>query len=91
MLVYVPEWYCSKRRTDLEADNTKIEWVELHLQKRVILLSNIYRPPKAGKEVLDSINRMLDLTATEKKEVILMGDMKINLLKQGQVRLMSCC
>ena len=68
------------QNADLEADDTEIVWIELHLRKRVILLGNIYRPPKAGKEVLDSVSHMLDIMATEKK-VILMGDMNINLLK----------
>ena len=79
MLVYVPESYLS-RRTDLQNDDVEIIWIELHLWKRVILLGNIYRPSKAGKELLVNIKHMLDSIASERKEVILMGDMNINLL-----------
>ena len=82
MLVYVPESYRSRRRIDLETDDVEIIWIEFHLWKRVIVLGNIYRPPKAGKELLVDINHMLD--SSERKEVILMGDMNINLLKTSR-------
>ena len=45
-------------------------------------MGNIYRPPKAGKELLVDVNHMLD--SSERKEVILMGDMNINLLKASR-------
>ena len=48
VLVYVPEACRSKRREDLEVSEIEIVWVEIRLNKRAILLGNIYRPPSAS-------------------------------------------
>ena len=58
-------------------------WVELQLNKKAIVLSNMYRPPNADPYVLTRLEAMMERAADECKEVILMGDLNINLLNQS--------
>ena len=83
VLVYVPERCRSKRRLDLEDDEIECVWVELRLNKRTILLGNMYRPPNAHPNLLASFEAMMERMAAECRDVVLMGDLNINLLAQS--------
>jgi len=80
----VPEGYRSRRRTDLEDDELKVVWIELHLRKKTILIRNMYHPPNAGLNSIDLLDSMLNRVISEGKEFILMGDLNCNLLKLHQ-------
>ena len=45
-----------------------------------MLLCVVYRPPSSGGSLLATVGHMLDLAGGEHKEVILMGDLNINML-----------
>ena len=57
--------------------------VELRLNERTILLGNMYRPPNAHSILLDSFEAMMERVAAECRDVVLMGDLNINLLAQS--------
>ena len=65
-------------------DGIEIVWIEIRLNKKPILLGNIYRAPNADSEVLSSIEVMMERVASECKEVVLMGDLNLNLLIQSR-------
>ena len=52
VLVYVPKRCRSKSRLDLEDDEIECVWVELRLNKRTILMGNMYRPPNAHSSLI---------------------------------------
>ena len=83
VLVYVPERCKSKRRLDLEDDEIECVWVEVRLNKMTILLGNMYRPPNADLSVLSNFEAMMERVAAECRDVVLMGDLNINLLAQS--------
>ena len=80
VLVYVAMGFRSRRRLDLEEDRLEIIWVELHVNRRTLLLGNMYRPPNADVTVVDGLGAMLERIASECKDMILMGDLNFNLL-----------
>ena len=67
----------------MEVDGIEIVWIEMRLNKKPILLGNIYRPPNTDSKVLSSIEVMMKKVASECKEVVLMGDLNLNLLVQS--------
>ena len=85
VLVYVPGGCHCQRRRDLEDHTTEAIWIELHLKKCVILLCNIYRPPKDNTSTLESLSCMIERASTEGKEVVLMGDMNCNWLSPNRL------
>ena len=80
VLLYVPERCKSKRRLDLEDDEIECVWVEVRLNKMTILLGNMYRPPNADLSVFSNFEVMMERVAAECRDVVLMGDLNINLL-----------
>ena len=80
VLVYVTDKCRSRKRKDLEEDGVEILWVEVRLNRRTLLLGNMYRPPNTNSSVLDSLELMLERAVSERKEVLLMGDFNLNLL-----------
>ena len=63
--MYVPKRCRSKSRLDLEDDEIECVWVELRLNKRTILLGNIYRLPNAHSSLLASFEAMMERVAAE--------------------------
>ena len=79
-MVYVPANLRSKIRPDLEAEGVEVIWVELHVHRKSILFSSIYRPLNADTKVLDDIAGMLDMVGHESKELVLMEYLNCDLL-----------
>ena len=80
VVVYVPERCRSKRRLDLEDDEIECVWVEMRINKMTILLGNMYRLPNADPRLLTNLEAMMERIAAQCKDVVLMGDLNINLL-----------
>ena len=80
VLVYVSYSCRSWRRFDLENSDVEDVWVELCVVSHPVLLCVVYRSPSSDTGVFNCIANMLELAAKEKKEVILMGDLNVNLL-----------
>ena len=69
------------RRTDLEPDDMEIIWIEIiHEYSKNILVSFIYRTPSTTVDWFPKFSTVLDNIFTENKEVIILGDMNIDLL-----------
>ena len=83
MLLYVPEMCRSRRRLDLESVGLEIVWIEMRLKRKSIVLGNMYRPPNAGISSLDTIGLMMEKVVSERKDVVLMGDLNVNLLSSS--------
>ena len=78
--IYVPDRCQSRRRLDLEEDGLEMIWLELHMNRRTILLGNIYRPSHADVNASKDLGCNLERAAAEKKEVVLVGDLNCNIL-----------
>ena len=85
VLVYVSETLKSCRRVDLEKDDVEAVWIELRFQMKEVLCCNIYRPPGANHELMESIYSMTELVVQEGKEVVIAGDFNCNLLHPKSV------
>ena len=83
ILVFIRDIIKSKRRIDLEKDNIECLWTELKLNKKSLLLGNIYRPPNATTAFFNDLEAMLEKVATQSKGVVLVGDLNINLLTKS--------
>ena len=78
--MYVPERCRSKKRLDLEYDEIECVWVEMRINKMNILLGNMYRLPNADPRLLTNLDAMMERMAAQCKDLVLMGDLNINLL-----------
>ena len=87
VLVYVSHSCRSWRRLDLEQSSVEATWIELWLMSHLVLLCVVYRPPSSTMCVFDCVIQMLELAVGENKEVVLMGDLKVNLLITCLLRL----
>ena len=80
ILVQVPVSIRSHRREDLERDHIEAVWLELCIEKSTILLCHIYRPPNSAKCILEDLSDVLEQAASERKELMIMGDLNCNIL-----------
>ena len=80
-------FYCSdrvncRRRWDLERDGLEALSVEIKTsRKKPLLVCSIYCPPDSGKQFLEVFSDTMECAVTEGKEVLLMGNLNINLLR----------
>ena len=58
----------------------EIIWLELHLNRKRILLGNIYKPPHTDVNAIRNLGYHLERVIAERKEVVLMGDLNCNML-----------
>ena len=81
ILCYIGEDVKYKRRNDLEDDNIENIWLEvMYACSKNILIGFIYRPPNCNANWFDTFGENLEKLYHEDKDVILMGDMNIDLL-----------
>ena len=82
--IYCPDSSRCKRREDLESDDLEAIWVEIRVnRKKTILVCSIYQPPVSSCRFMDDFSNMLEIASTECKEILVMGDMNINLLSDS--------
>jgi len=89
LLFYVRNGIDFKRRHDLESNNVYIEslWLEITLPNKNLLLCLVYRPPGSNlNEWLHHTEDKLCSAYTENKQLILMGDINIDFLKDTPLR-----
>ena len=72
-----------KLRPDLSVDGTENLFIEILNEKvQNIVVGLFYRPPNRSIDAfLDTFDECLDIVSQENKEIYLMGDFNINLLK----------
>jgi hypothetical protein len=81
ILCYVNENLPYKRRTDLEHADLELVWLEvIYSSTKNVLIGIMYRPPNMKIEWFDSLYNNLEQIHLENKEVIIMGDVNIDLL-----------
>ena len=85
ILMYVPERCRSKRRLELESKEVEIICIEMCLSRRSILVGTTYRPPHAQPSLLAELETMLERATSEGKDIVLMGDLNINLLAPSKL------
>ena len=75
----------SKRREDLESLGTECVWLEIKLPgNKPFFLGTIYRNPNKSLNIstwYENVTNMIDKVTDERRNLILMGDLNIDLLK----------
>ncbi len=75
VLVYLSHSVLAKHRYDLEPPNSEIIAIELQLQRKNVLICNIYRPPhKDVIYICADIESVIENATPEFKSFIFLGD-----------------
>ena len=61
-------------------DDIEAIWLEMRVEKSVILLCNMYRPPDASMSLMEGVSNMIEQALREGKEMVIMGDLNCNTL-----------
>lgn len=81
LLCYIRDDLAYKRRTDLEDPNLEIIWLEVvYSSSKNILTGFFYRPPNSNAHWMDIFSKHLEIVYQGGKEIVLLGDMNIDLL-----------
>ena len=80
VLVYVSNNVKAVRRVDLEDVRIEALWIEVKLDKRQILVCNVYRPPDTKAEWMDELAVMVEHGVQAGKMVVVLGDLNCDLL-----------
>ena len=84
-LCYVRENIQYKRRSDLETD-LELIWLEIFFSgSKNLLVCFFYRPPDSKSSWLDMFSDHLENAYDECKELLLLGDMNINMLNSDDI------
>ena len=82
ILCFVKDELGYKRRLDLEDETIEIVWLEVvYACSRNILIGFVYRPPNSTISWFNAFSANLEKAYLEAKEIILMGDMNVDLSK----------
>ena len=82
LLFYFSHSVNLKRASHLEQHNTESIWIEVCLKRsKPILVGFTYRNPSERTDWFDRFTLMMDAVCLEAKEIILLGDFNISLLK----------
>ena len=91
ILVYIKDGIHFKRRADLEKRNDcliEAIWIEIKLPNKSLLVAEIYRPPYADNipNWFEYMSTSLQMAYSENKNMTIMGDFNIDLLKPSPTR-----
>ena len=84
IIVYTHNSLSAERRSDLESE--QIEQISIEFKQfrcALILLSCFYRPPDSTVSFFDSLANIVDSIAAENKEVHIVGDFNVDLIKKS--------
>ncbi len=82
ILMYVKNSIFAKIRPDLSINSLETLWIELELPKsKPFILGVVYRPPNSLQSWIDLFEEEFESAHSENKEIILMGDFNIDLIK----------
>ena len=82
LLIYVSESITFKRLQHLESHEVESLWIEITLKKSTpILVGFCYRNPSERTNWMDRYDSMMEAVLLESKEIILLGDFNIDLMK----------
>ena len=76
--------FAAERRSDLESE--QIEQISIEFKQfpcALILLSCFYRPPDSTVSFFDSLANIVDSVTVENKEVHIVGDFNVDLIKKS--------
>ena len=81
VILYYRNSLICQHKKDLEISNTETLWSEVTLPKsNPFLLCTIYRPPNVNSNWIDAFEEELSIAQTTGLEIIVMGDLNIDLL-----------
>ena len=85
VLIYAKHDVVLKRREDLEPANDETIWVELIIENTKYILGFIYRPPlqNVSSGIWDRLRHSLDMAFAASPNVILTGDLNVDLLSNS--------
>ena len=84
LVIYVKENLRCSLREDLQVHDIEALWVEIkHESQKVFLLGYTYRPPSSHQKWTTDFEVVLEQVYTENKEIILLGDLNLNLLESN--------
>ena len=84
IIIYTHNSLSAERRSDLESE--LIEQISIEFKQfkcAPILLSCIYRPPDSNVSFFDGLAEIVDTIAAENKEVHIVGDFNVDLIKKS--------
>ena len=84
IIIYTHNSLSAERRSDLESE--LIEQISIEFKQfkcAPILLSCIYRPPESTVSFFDGLAEIVDTIAAENKEVHIVGDFNVDLIKKS--------
>lgn len=84
IIVYTHNSLSAERRGDLESE--QIEQISIEFKQfrcALILLSCFYRPPDSTVSFFDSLANIVDSVTVENKEVHIVGDFNVDLIKKS--------
>ena len=82
LLVYVKDSIAVKNRSDLSINTLETLWLEVEFPKsKPFFICTIYRPPNSPQSWIDLFEEEFNAALSENKEIILMGDFNIDLIK----------
>ena len=85
LLVYINNSIKVKRISMLEKDFIESIWIEVNLKRtKPILVGFIYRNPAEPVDWMDKFTSLMEDVCNESREIILMGDFNIDLLKPSK-------
>lgn len=81
--MYCPDGFRCYRRSDLEVDALEVLWTEVKVHRgKSVLVCSVYRSPTGGcfGNFVEQFSVMLENAVLEGKEIIVLGDLNVNLL-----------
>ncbi|CAC5401200.1 unnamed protein product [Mytilus coruscus] len=82
LLVYVKDSIAVKNMSDLSINTLETLWLEVELPKsKPLFICTVYRPPNSPQSWIDLFEAEFDTALSENKDIILMGDFNIDLIK----------
>ena len=84
LVLYVKENLRCSLREDMQVNDIEALWVEIkHESQKEFLLGYTYRPPSSHQKWTTDFEVVLEQVYTENKEIILLGDLNLNLLESN--------
>ena len=89
ILLYIREGLNTKRRIDLEVNELESVCVEITTKNGKFIIASFYTPPNAPVTSWDHFERLIDNIVNTAYNVILLGDINVDLLRSGPTNRVS--
>ena len=87
LVIYCKDGYICSRRVDIESNDIESVWLEFNIiGQKSILICYAYIPPDSSKTWLDLFENQLEKAFSDNKELIVLGDFNIDLVRDCPVK-----